>query len=101
VLDTDAFLGAGKDRVGGAQADYVLDLLAGALDIGAGEIDLVDDGDDLEPVVDCEVNIGERLRFDALARIDDQQRAFAGGQAARNFVSEIDVAGSVNQVQDE
>ena len=34
-----------------------------------------------------------------LRRVDDQQRAFAGGQAARHFVGKIHVTGRVDQVQ--
>ena len=64
-----------------------------------GKIDLVDDGDDLEIVLDREVGVGERLRFDALRGIDEEQRAFARGERARDLVTEIDVAGSVDQVQ--
>ena len=56
-------------------------------------------GNDLQPVVDRDVGIGQRLRFDALRRIDHQQRAFAGGQRARNLVAEIHVAGRIDQVE--
>ena len=99
-LDTDAFLGAGEYRVGGVEPDDLLDLLFGALDIGAGQIDFVDHRNNFEPVIEREIDVGERLRLDPLARIDDQQRALARGQAARNFVGEIDVAGSIDQVED-
>ena len=51
------------------------------------------------PLIDGEIGVGQRLRFHALRRIDDQQRAFAGGQRARDFVGEIDVAGRVDQVE--
>ena len=45
------------------------------------------------------MRIGHCLGFDALAGIDDEQRAFTGGQSARNFVGEIDVAGRVDEVE--
>ena len=63
------------------------------------QIDLVDDRNDLEIVIQRQIGVGQRLRFDALRRVDHQQRAFAGLQAARNFVSEIDVAGSIDQIE--
>ena len=85
-------LGAGQDRIGGVQADHLLDLLADALRLGRREIDLVDDRNDFEIVVQRQVGVGERLRFHALRGIDHQQRAFAGLQAAGHFVGEIDVA---------
>ncbi len=48
--------------------------------LGGGEVDLVDDRHDLVVVLDRLVDVGERLRLDALRRVDDQQRAFAGGE---------------------
>ena len=43
--------------------------------------------------------IRHRLRLDALGRVHDEQRSFAGTQAPRHFVREIHVAGRINQVQ--
>ena len=48
------------------------------------------------PGSDRLVNVGEGLRLDPLARIDDQQRALAGRQRPADLVREIDVAGSVH-----
>jgi hypothetical protein len=98
-VDADAGLGAGQDGVGGIEPDEILDLLHHALRFGRGEVDLVDHRDQFQVVVDGEVGIGESLSFHALAGVDDQQGAFAGLQAAGNFVGEIDVAGRINQVQ--
>ena len=64
-----------------------------------GQIDFVDDGNDGEIVPRGEKGVGDGLRFDALAGVDDQQRAFAGGKRARDFVGKIDVAGRVDQVE--
>ena len=66
----------------------------------ARQIDLVDDRDDLEVVLDREVGVGERLRLDALRRVDEQQRPFARGQRPRDLVGEVDVPGRVDQIQD-
>ncbi len=51
-------------------------------------------------VVDRLIDIGERLRLDALAGIDHQQRALAGGERAVDLVGEVDVAGRVDQIED-
>ena len=69
------------------------------LRLGAGEVDLVDDGDDGEVGLDGEVEVGEGLRLDALRGVDDEDGALAGGEAARDLVAEVDVAGGVDQVQ--
>jgi hypothetical protein len=50
-------------------------------------------------VVDGEVGVGEGLRLDALRGVDDQQRALAGGERARDLVAEVDVAGGVDEVE--
>ena len=52
------------------------------LGVGGGQVDLVDHRHDLMVVLDRLVDVGQRLRFDALRGVDDQQRAFAGGEAA-------------------
>ena len=98
-LDADAGLGAGEHRFGGVEADDVLDLGADLLGLGGGEVDLVDDRDDLVVVLDRLVDVGERLRLDPLRGVDHQQRAFAGGEAAADLVGEVDVAGRVHQVE--
>ena len=82
------------------EADDVLDLPARLFGLRAGQVDLVDDRDDLEVVLDREVGVGQRLRLDALRGVDHQQRAFAGGQRARDLVGEVDVPGRVDQVED-
>src|SRR3989449_7331544 len=41
-----------------------------------------------------------RLRLHALRGVDHQDGALAGGQAARDLVGEVDVAGRVDQVED-
>ena len=48
---------------------------------------------------DAKERIGDGLRFHALARVHDQQRAFARGKRARNFVGKIDVTGRVDQIE--
>ena len=71
----------------------------GAVGVGLRQVDLVHDRDDLEVVLDREVRVGERLRLDPLRRVDDEQRALARLQRARDLVGEVDVAGRVDQVQ--
>ena len=69
------------------------------LGLGARQVDLVEDGDDLEAGVRGEVGVGERLRLDALARVDDQERPLAGGERSRDLVGEVHVAGGVDEVE--
>ena len=56
-------------------------------------------GNHFEALLDRGVAIRNRLRFDALRRIDDQQRTFARGERARDFVTEIDVARRIDEIE--
>ena len=100
LVDADAFLGAGENRVARVEADDLLDLPPRLVRLRARQIDLVDDRDDLEVVLDREVGVGQRLRLDALRRVDEQQRALARGERPRHLVGEVDVPGRVDQVED-
>ena len=66
----------------GRLAEQLGDLGRDALGLGAGQVDLVEAGDQLQPGVDREVGVGERLRLDALRGVDDEQRALARGERA-------------------
>ena len=94
-----AGFGADEHGVGRVEADGALDHFFGARDVGALQIDLVDDGNNFEAVIDGEIGVGQSLRFDALRGVDDEQRAFARRERARNFVGKIHVAGRVDQVE--
>ena len=83
----------------GRLAEQLGDLGGDALGLGAGKVDLVQARDQLEPGVDGEVGVGERLRLDALRGVDDEQRALARRERARDLVGEVDVAGRVDEVQ--
>ena len=98
-LDVLAGLGGDRDGVGGVEADHLLDLLLDAVGVGGRQVDLVEDGQDLEVVVEGLVDVGERLRLHALAGVDDQHGALAGRERARDLVGEVDVARRVHQVE--
>ncbi len=68
------------DRFLGRDREDLLELLVHRGDVGIRQIDLVDHRDDREPLLVREVDVGDGLRLDALRRIDDQQRAFTGGE---------------------
>lgn len=100
VLDADPRLGGGEHRAGRVDADHVLDFLADLLGFGGGKVDLVDDRHDLVVMLDRLVDVGQRLRFDALRRVDHEQRALARGKAAAHLIGEVDVPRRVHEVQD-
>jgi len=98
-VDARAHLRAGEQRMIAVEADDLRDLPARLLRLRAGQIDLVDDRDDLEVVLDREIRVRQRLRLHALRRVDQQQRPFAGRERPRHFVREVHVPGRVDEIQ--
>ena len=94
-----AGLGADQDRVGRIETHCTFDHFLGARNVGAGQIDLVDDRNNLQSVIDGQICIRQRLGLDTLRSVDNQQRAFAGCQRTRDFVRKVHVAGRVDQVE--
>ena len=94
-----AGLGGDPQRLGGIAAEQVGHLRGDPVRVGARQVHLVEHRDQLEAGVDRRVGVGDRLRLHALRGVDDQQRALAGGEAARHLVGEVDVPGRVDQVQ--
>ena len=99
IVDAEAGLGRHLDGLGRVDADHVLDLLADPVGIGRGQVDLVQDRDDLVVGVDRVIGVGQGLRLDALARIDHQQRALAGGERPADLVGEVDMARRVHEIE--
>jgi hypothetical protein len=60
---------------------------------------LVQDRNHLDTEIERGVAVGHRLRLDTLARVDHQQRAFAGRQRPADFIREVDVTRCVDQIQ--
>ena len=100
VVDAFARLGRAGDGVGGVDADHVLDLRAWRARGSAwGRSILLSTGTTSTPSSMRGVAVGHRLRLDTLARIDHEQRAFAGRQRAADLIREVDVSGRVDEVE--
>jgi len=69
------------------------------VDVDVGQIDFIDDRDDLEVILDGQVEVADGLGFDSLGGVYHQHGPFTGGQAARDLVGEIDVARSIDQIE--
>ena len=92
-------LGADPPHRVGRLTQQIRDLLRDPLGLGPRQIDLVQARDQLEPRLDREIRVGDRLCLDPLRGVDDQQRALAGGERPRHLVGEIDVPRGVDQLQ--
>ncbi len=80
-------------------AEQVGDLGGGAVGIGLRQIDLVHHRDDVEAVLDREICVRERLRFDPLRGVDDEDGAFTRLQRPGYLVREVHVTGRVDEVE--
>ena len=75
------------------------DVTGHTLWISLRQIHFIQDRNDLEPLFNCGITIGNRLRFDSLSRIHHKQRTFTSSQRTRNFIHKIDMAWGINQVK--
>ncbi len=98
--DVGAQLGGDARRVVRGDADHVLNLFPHPLRLGAGQVDFVDDGQNLQARVDRQISIRKGLRLDALGRVHHQHGPLARGEGTGDFVVEVHVAGRVDQVED-
>ena len=73
--------------------------MANALDIGAGQVDLIDNGNDLKVVFEREIGIGKGLRLDTLCGVDNEERTLASAERTGNLVVKVDVSGGVDEIQ--
>ena len=96
-----AFTGTGRhaEDIVRVAAQQVADFVGDKVRLGRIHIYLVEYGDDLEAVVYGHIEVGDGLGLHALGGVHHQQRAFAGGDASRDFIGEVHVAGSVDEVE--
>ena len=99
ILDADAELGGNAGRLHAGQADDILDLLGNGVRVGAGQVDLVQDGHDLQIMVKRQIAVGQRLGLHALAGVHHQYGALAGGQTAADLVLKVHMARGINEVE--
>ena len=82
-----------------ADAEQILHLARHAGDVRTGHVHLVENGHDLQMVVDRQIGVGHGLGLHSLRRVDDEDGTLAGAHAARDLVGEVHVARSVDQVE--
>ena len=92
-------LSAGTDDVFRFASYEVDDFVFHLFRHGIGHVYLVDDGDDFQIMVDGHIEIGNSLCLYALGRIHDEQCSFAGCNAPRDLIGEVDVSRRVNKIQ--
>ncbi len=99
-LDAGARLRAHLEHVVGGAPDDVREFLRVLLGLRGRQVDLVEHRDDRQVVLERQPEVRQRLGLDALGGIDQQHGPLTRGQTARDLVGEVDVSGSVDEVED-
>ena len=86
-----------RDRV---QAEHGLDVVDHVERVEAGAVVLVDERDQRDVARARDLEQAQRLRLDALGRVEQHDRAVGGGEHAQRVLGEVLVAGRVEQVED-
>ena len=89
------------DRPGdrrGDDADLLLDLVEQLERVAAGPVPLVDEREQRQLALPADLEQLERLRLDALGRVEHHDRGVGGGQHPVGVLGEVAVAGGVEQV---
>ena len=94
-----AGLGADEQRIVRFDADDFLDFLNHVVRVCRRQVDLVDHRDHRQALLERRVAVRDALRLDPLRGVDDQQRAFASREGARDFVGEIDVPRRIDEIE--
>ena len=97
--DALACFSGAEDAVLGLEAQHLLDFHGDLIRACAGQVDLVENRDDLEILLDGEVRVDDGLGLHALGGIDDEQRAFTGLERPADLVAEVHVPGRVDEVE--
>ena len=92
-------LGRDAQDVAGCAADDAGQFPRVQVGLGCGQVDLVQHRDQVQVGLEGQVQVGQRLRLDALGRVDEEDGALARGQRAGHLVGEVHVPRGVDQVE--
>ena len=98
-LDVDTVLGGDERRIGRIDADNILNFPLHRLGVCGGQVDLVDDRHDLQPVLHRKIGVGKRLRLNTLRSVHHQKRALARRQRAGHLVVKVHMPGGVDEIE--
>ena len=94
-----ARLARGTDDILAVASQKVDNLILHLVGHGAGHVYLVDDGNNLQVVVDGHIEVRDGLSLYALRGIDHEQCSLAGSDAAAHLVREVDMPRRVYQIE--
>ena len=98
-INADPCLGGNQRRLICRKPDDLLNLASHLVRSCAGEINLVDDRQNLQIMLQCHIDVGQCLCLNALCGIHHKQCALTGSQCTADLIGKVHMAGGVNQVQ--
>src|SRR3954447_22087307 len=99
VRDAGPVLGRGEDDLLARDGQHVLELVHDRVGVRRRQVDLVEDRDEREVLPQREMDVGERLRLDALGGVHDEDRALTGLERVADLVREVDMTRRVDEVE--
>ena len=99
LIDVQTGLGRDAGGVEAGQADDILHLLRHLVWMGRRQVDLIQDGHQLEVVLQRHIGVGEGLGLHALRGVHHEDGTLAGGEAAADLVGEVHMARGVDEVE--
>ena len=99
LFSAGAVFGGDVENLVFAEPECLLNLGGDPLRLSLGQVYLVHYRDEVQVVFHGQQGVGDGLGFDALAGVNHQQSALAGGQRAGDLVAEIHVAWCVDEIE--
>ena len=99
LIHIQAGLGRDAGRIQTGQADHVLHPLRHLVRVGAGQVDLIQDGHQFQIMLQRHIGVGQRLSFHTLRGIHHKDGTLAGGQTAADLVGKVHVARGIDEVE--
>ena len=69
------------------------------LRVCGGQVYFIYYGNKLKIMIKSKIGVGKGLRLNTLRSVNDQQRTLARGKRARNFIIEVNMTRSVNEIE--
>ena len=93
------FLGGTQEGRPTIKTQLYLNLLLDPVNVSRGQVDFVDNRNDLEVMLHGRIEVGHGLGLDPLCSVNEKKHALAGCKGARNFVGKIHMPRRINQIE--
>ena len=99
LIDVFASFRGNLDDFRFVTAEQIHDFCRDARHVASRQIDLINHRNNFQILLECEINVCERLSLNTLRCIDDKNRAFNSLKTTGNLIRKINVARGVDEIQ--